>query len=389
MIARRTQSNGSASPPTARKQTAFRPVARSAPTAAMWRSLLSPATSCPATPIARLTFSCMTARRTHIERVSVATNGTQGNGPSTGNTISADGRFVQFSSTASNLVPGDTNGWQDSFVYDRQTHTIERVSIAADGTQANNLASGSNAMSADGRYVAFESMASNLVPGDTNATVDVFVYDRQTDNIRQVSVAADGTLGNKISTFPFISADGRYVGFSSIASNLVPGDTNGLQDVFVTANPFAPVPGSHVVALADGQVVSGIDFGNTSLATKFYVVNDASLDRTYEYNATGTSVETYGLNTGNTAPRGAASTIAGDKTWVVDANRKVYVYNNSGALLGSWTAGTLSTKAVVEGIATNGTDVWIVDAYSDKVYKYAGGRGTPLGHLDVRPAVSV
>ena len=125
--------------------------------------------------------------------------------------------------------------------------------------------------------------------------------------------------------------------------------------------------------VGSGQDAAGIDFGNTSLATKFYVVNDASLDRTYEYNATGTSVETYGLNTGNTAPRGAASTIAGDKTWVVDANRKVYVYNNSGGLLGSWTAGTLSTKAVVEGIATNGTDIWIVDAYSDKVYKYAGG----------------
>ena len=84
--------------------------------------------------------------------------------------------------------------------------------------------------------------------------------------------------------------------FPSGASNLVPGDTNGVSDVFVTANPFAPVPGSHVVALADGQVVSGINFGNTSLATKFYVVNDASLDRTYEYNGTGTSVETYGLN---------------------------------------------------------------------------------------------
>ena len=132
--------------------------------------------------------------------------------------------------------------------------------------------------------------------------------------------------------------------FYSFASNLVPGDTNGFDDTFVTANPFASVSGSHVVALADGQDVSGIDFGNTSLATKFYVVNDASLDRTYEYNATGTSVETYSLNTGNTAPRGAASTIAGDKTWVVDANRKVYVYNNSGGLLGSWTAGTLANN---------------------------------------------
>jgi hypothetical protein len=124
--------------------------------------------------------------------------------------------------------------------------------------------------------------------------------------------------------------------------------------------------------MTSGQYLSGIDFGNAS-PTKFYVVNDAVQNLTYEYNASRQLNESYSLNTGNTAPRGAASTIAGDKTWVVDANRKVYVYNNSGGLLGSWAAGTLSTKAVVEGIATNGTDVWIVDAYSDKVYKYAGG----------------
>ena len=78
---------------------------------------------------------------------------------------------------------------------------------------------------------------------------------------------------------------------------------------------------------------------------KFYVVNDATQNLTYEYTTGGQSIETYSLNTGNPAPRGAASTVAGDKTWVVDANRKVYVYNNSGTLLGSWTAGTLSTKA--------------------------------------------
>ncbi len=111
---------------------------------------------------------------------------------------------------------------------------------------------------------------------------------------------------------------------------------------------------------------------STPVATKFYVVNDATQNLTYEYNVSGMSVESYSLNTGNTAPRGAASTIAGDKTWVVDANRKVYVYNTSGGLLGSWTAGTLNNKATVEGIATNGTDVWIVDANSDKVYKYTG-----------------
>ena len=109
--------------------------------------------------------------------------------------------------------------------------------------------------------------------------------------------------------------------------------------------------------------------------TKFYVVNDATQNRTYEYGATGSAIENYDLNSGNSAPRGAASTVAGDKTWVVDSNKKVYVYNNSGALLGSWTAGSLASNATVEGIASNGTDVWIVDARQDRVYRYTGAAG--------------
>ncbi len=327
-----------------------------------------------------------------IERVSVATDGAQGNSSSYSSaldsSISADGRYVAFESFASNLVSGDTNGLSDAFVYDRQAHAVERVSLAADGTQGN-AASSSPTISADGRYVAFQSAASNLVPGDTNGFYDIFVYDRQVDSISQASLAADGVQGTGNAMSPVISDDGRHVAFDSVASNLVSGDTNGLSDAFVTGNPFAPVPGSHVVALAEGEVVSGIDFGDTSLATKFYVVNDAALNRTYEYNATGTSVETYGLNTGNTAPRGAASTALGDKTWVVDANRNVYVYGNSGTLLGSWTAGTLSTKAVVEGIATNDTDVWIVDAYSDKVYKYTGAASRLTGSQNAASSFSL
>jgi hypothetical protein len=106
--------------------------------------------------------------------------------------------------------------------------------------------------------------------------------------------------------------------------------------------------------------------------TKFYVVNDASANRTYEYDADGTSVEDYVLSSDNSAPRGAASTAAGDRMWVVDDDRKVYVYDASGALLGSWTAGSMSSSATPEGIATDGTDVWIVDGSSDRVYRYAG-----------------
>jgi Ca2+-binding RTX toxin-like protein len=169
------------------------------------------------------------------ERVSIATNGTQGNGSSYGYDISADGRYVVFGSDASNLVSGDTNNTSDAFVHDLTTGTTERVSIATNGTQGNGNSSG-HAISADGRYVVINSNASNLVPGDTNNTSDVFVHDRLAGTIERVSIATNGTQGNEGSfgsSGKDISADGRYVVFGSDASNLVPGDTNNLTDIFV------------------------------------------------------------------------------------------------------------------------------------------------------------
>ncbi len=167
------------------------------------------------------------------ERVSVASDGTEANSYSRYSpAISSDGRHVAFPSTASNLVPGDTNGAQDVFVHDRETGVTERVSVASDGTQANAF-SYDPAISADVRYVAFYSEASNLVPGDTNGTRDVFVHDRETGVTERVSVASDGTEANSYSVKPTISADGRHVAFWSYASNLVPGDQVGIEDVFV------------------------------------------------------------------------------------------------------------------------------------------------------------
>lgn len=112
------------------------------------------------------------------------------------------------------------------------TGTTERVSVASDGTQGN-WNSYYPSISADGRYVAFDSEASNLVSGDTNHSRDIFVHDRQTGQTTRVSVASDGTQGSSGSYDPSISADGRYVAFESGASNLVSGDTNGAGDVFV------------------------------------------------------------------------------------------------------------------------------------------------------------
>jgi Tol biopolymer transport system component len=166
------------------------------------------------------------------ELISVDSNGVQADNGSFKSAISADGRFVAFDSFASNLVAGDTNTWSDVFVRDRQNGTTERVSVRSSGKQANG---GSNrpAISADGRFVAFSSFATNLVTTDTNGTWDVFVHDRQTGVTEIVSVDGAGNVGDGSSIKPTISADGRYVAFSSEATNLVAGDTNGTQDVFV------------------------------------------------------------------------------------------------------------------------------------------------------------
>ncbi len=171
-------------------------------------------------------------------RVSVGAGG-QANSDSFGPAISADGRFVAFDSSASNLVVGDTNGTFDVFVRDRLAGVTRRVSVGAGG-QANSD-SLSPAISADGRFVAFESNASNLVAGDTNATDDVFVRDRLAGVTRRVSVGAGGQA-NSSSGSPAISANGRSVAYTSNASNLVRGDTNGAQDVFVRDPLLGPAP---------------------------------------------------------------------------------------------------------------------------------------------------
>ncbi|MCB2188661.1 MAG: hypothetical protein KQJ78_19760 [Deltaproteobacteria bacterium] len=165
-------------------------------------------------------------------RVSVDSAGNQALDNSGSPSISGDGRYVAFGSAASNLVAGDTNGASDIFVHDRQTGETTRVSVDSASNQALDN-SGSPSISGDGRYVAFGSAASNLVAGDTNGNQDVFVHDRQTGETTRVSVDSAGNQGNGLSRAPAISADGRWVAFPSEASNLVAGDTNGNQDVFL------------------------------------------------------------------------------------------------------------------------------------------------------------
>ncbi len=139
-----------------------------------------------------------------------------------GTGISADGRFIAYSSVASNLVPGDTNGGSDVFVYDRSTRRNTRVSVTSSGQQQQGtdpFYTTASTISSDGRYVAFESTATNLVPGDTNEYSDVFVHDRVTGTTIRVSVSSAGVQGDLGSGSPAIAADGRTAVFRSEATN--------------------------------------------------------------------------------------------------------------------------------------------------------------------------
>lgn len=150
--------------------------------------------------------------------------------------MTPDGRFVVYDSFNSTLVPGDTNGAFDCFLYDRTLDSVIRVSVAAGGGQAtgtSNIGSSNPSVSDDGTRIAFHSWATNLVPLDANANRDVFVRDLATDETRLVSVDSSGGQGNGGSFNAQISGDGRYVVFQSSAENLVVGDTNLVDDIFV------------------------------------------------------------------------------------------------------------------------------------------------------------
>ena len=163
-------------------------------------------------------------------RASVSSAGIEGNGASQLPSISRTGQYVAFTSHATNLVPGDTNGQRDVFVRDLIAGTTFRVSVGTGGTQGN-LACSSASMAADGRWVAFDSNSSNLVPGDTNGVSDVFTHDLWTGTTLRVSVDSNGVQGNGPSTEPSISRDGAFVSFTTAAWNLAPGDTNAVLDI--------------------------------------------------------------------------------------------------------------------------------------------------------------
>ena len=167
-----------------------------------------------------------------LSKVSLNSTGVQGNGLSYLPAVSPNGKFVVFSSYATNLVAGDTNSEVDVFLRNLETNTTSRLSVSSSGVEANGSSGGSD-LSSDGRYVVFTSFASNLVPNDTNGYGDVFLRDTILNTTTIVSLDSSGNIANNVSVSQKISADGRYILFLSEASNLVAGDTNGAYDVFI------------------------------------------------------------------------------------------------------------------------------------------------------------
>lgn len=177
-------------------------------------------------------WSAVGASSPVTEILSVSTSGEPANDHSADVAVSANGRHVVFQSAASNLVEDDTNGVVDAFLRDRRRGVTERVSVSSAGEEGNGE-SAQAAVSADGRFVAFQSSATNLVERDTNGAVDVFIRDRREDTTARVSVSTSGAQGDGRSSDPAVSSNARFVTFVSAATDLAPRDTNGEFDVYI------------------------------------------------------------------------------------------------------------------------------------------------------------
>lgn len=303
---------------------------------------------------------------------------------------------------ATNALPGTGPAWlefgTDGYMYtsSRNDSTAAPTSIlrynAATGAFVDALDLGRDGWSftlgADNMVYNSSNSAGSFIDRLGPSSWAPFTVSLVTPSAAPVTVTYSTANGSAIAGSDYQASSGTIT--------FVPGETShtilvqSLDDSLVeTSETFVVNLSSPIGAvIADGQGVGTI-VDNDSPPTKFYVANDGSPDRTFEYTASGSSVENYTVATGNTAPRGAASNLAGDKVWVVDANRNVYVYNANGGSLGQWSLGDFNNSAQLEGISVSGNDVWIVDAKSDKVYRYTGAASRLSGSQSAASSFSL
>jgi hypothetical protein len=219
-------------------------------------------------------------------RISVNSAEVEGNAASYGASISADGRFVVFSSRATNIVGGDTNGVLDVFLRDRGTGLTRRLNLSSAGLQANDSSGEEPKISSDGRFVVFDSFASNLVTGDANGDQDVFIRNLAAGITKMVSVSSAEVHGNSFSVNAAISPNGRYVVFESASSNLVGTDTNAVLDVFRRDRKAGTT--WRVSVTAGGSQGNGVSRGGTVSGDGRFVVFTSQATNMVSTDANGT-----------------------------------------------------------------------------------------------------
>ena len=284
------------------------------------------------------------------ERVSVSSSGAQGNGHSFSPSISADGRFVAFESEANTLVDGDTNNRKDIFVHDRDTGRTERVSVSSSGAQANG-SSFSPSISADGRFVAFYSQAVNLVVGDTNNRTDIFVHDRDTELTERFNVSSSGAQANGRSFSPSISADGRFVAFVSEASTLVDGDTNNSFDIFVHDRDNGHT--ERISVSSSGAQANGFSFFPSISADGRFVAFYSQADNLVVGDTNSrTDMFVHDRNTGHT-----------ERVSVSSSGAQVYGDSTSPSISadGRFVAFVSTASALVDGDTNNWHDIFVAE----------------------------
>ncbi|MGE5547687.1 MAG: matrixin family metalloprotease [Solirubrobacterales bacterium] len=328
-----------------------------------------------------------------VDLVSKTAGGTVSNNYDRSPDISYDGRYVAFTSTSTNT---GGNGWQSVFVKDMVTGTLTLASSSASGALPDGV-SYVPVLSGDGRYVVFFSDATNLVDGDTNDKFDVFVKDMVTGQIALVSKAADGALGDGDSITASISANGRWITFYSSATNLVDGDTNGKQDVFIVDNPLDSYSSS-IEGTSGNDTLTGFEGNETliGLAGNDSLDGGAGNDRMIGGAGDDTYVVDSALDTveedpdcGTDTVRSSVSSVLADnvENLVLLAKAKIGAGNAlDNEITGNAEANTLTGGAGNDTLDGGsgadtldgglGNDVYVVDNASDKILADAGGRDT-------------
>lgn len=294
-------------------------------------------------------------------RADLTSTGAQISTGAGGYKMSANGRYVVFPSASSTVVPGDTNSVSDLFLRDLKSNTTEMVSLTSTGGLPNSGTSFYD-ISADGRYIVFTSDASNIVSGDTNAVQDIFVRDRKLGTTTLLSKSSSGALANNSSVRPTISCDGSYVAFTSTATNLVVGDTNGVQDVFLV-DRVANNEISNLTINGNGNVNAPNGMGNIDISCNgerlVFASNASNLVPDDSNNAT--DIFAYSMIDG-TFQRVNLDSSGNETVWPTNPNTGVLgLSSNTIDFSGRYVAFWANTSTLVAGDTNNTSDIFLRD----------------------------